>query len=137
MNGSILRGEIYYIEGGHAVGSEQYADRPGIIVSNDVNNRFSKTFEVVFLTTKEKKPLPTHARIESSKYPSIALCEQIMTVSIERIGRCMGRLTAEEQKAVDQAMMVSIALCPVTRLINPRYLLPDTAIRGEGEGIHE
>lgn len=131
MNGLICRGEIYYIEGGHATGSEQYADRPGIIVSNDLNNRYSKTFEVVLLTTKDKRNLPTHVRIESAKHSSVAICEQIMTVALERVGRYIGKLTVEEQAAVDLAMMVSVALCPREWIAGLRYLIASNSF------IHE
>ena len=110
--GQIRRGEIYFIERGCSVGCEQHAGRPGIVVSNDKNNRFSRTLEVVLLTTREKKWLPTHVPIHSVRYPSTALCEQIMTVAVERVGRYIGRLTKAEQHAVDKAMMVSIALGP-------------------------
>lgn len=40
----VKRGEIYYISrGGYNTGSEQQADRPGVIVSNDKNNKNSQT----------------------------------------------------------------------------------------------
>lgn len=51
----VKRGEIYYISrGGYNTGSEQQADRPGVIVSNDKNNKNSQTLEVVYLTTQPK-----------------------------------------------------------------------------------
>ena len=110
MERFIRRGDIYFIARGYAVGSEQYGGRPGIVVSNNLNNRYSPTLEVVLLTTREKKPLPTHVPIYSAKYPSTALCEQIMTVSIERVENYIGTLTESEMEAVDQALMVSIDL---------------------------
>ena len=52
----VKRGEIYYISrGGYNTGSEQQADRPGVIVSNDKNNKNSQTLEVVYLTTQPKE----------------------------------------------------------------------------------
>lgn len=57
----VKRGEIYYISrGGYNTGSEQQADRPGVIVSNNKNNKNSQTLEVVYLTTQPKNELPTH-----------------------------------------------------------------------------
>lgn len=106
------RGEIYYIRPGEAVGSEQYGGRPGIIVSNDKNNRYSRTVEVVMLTTRQKKPLPTHVHIRSAKYPSTALCEQITTVAKERLADYVGKLNSYEQRMIDLALMESIALPP-------------------------
>ena len=104
------RGEIYYIRSIPAVGCEQYGDRPGVIVSNEMNNRHSDTVEVVFLTTKRKKPLPPHVRINSAKYPSTALCEQITTVAKERLDDYIGKLSAYEELALNVALMTSIAL---------------------------
>lgn len=49
----VKRGEIYYISrGGYNTGSEQQADRPGVIVSNDKNNKNSQTLEVVNMSYK-------------------------------------------------------------------------------------
>ena len=56
----IKRGEIYYITFAPVVGSEQHGGRPGIVVSNNMNNAHSNTIEVVYLTTQPKKMLPTH-----------------------------------------------------------------------------
>jgi len=110
MCGEFYRGEIYYIMPGEAIGSEMYGGRPGIIVSNEMNNRYSPTVEVVYLTGKPKKPLPTHVRINSAKYPSTALCERITTVAKERISSYVGKLSPEEEQALNAALIVSIAL---------------------------
>lgn len=81
------RGEIFFINEGESSGSEQGGARPGIIVSNDVGNKHAPIVEVVYLTSREKKLMPTHVRIKSSPIPSIALCEQIETVYKKRIGK--------------------------------------------------
>lgn len=81
----IYRGDIYYIMPFYTVtGSEQRAGRPGVVVSNDINNRHSPNVEIVFLTSQEKKPLPTHVPV-MCRVPSTALCENIQTVSKERL----------------------------------------------------
>lgn len=110
MNGQYYLGEIYYIAPRDSVGCEQFGGRPGIIVSNDMNNEYSSTVEVVLLTTRDKKPLPTHVKIESAKYPSTALCEQIDTVDKRRICNYVGSISTEEQKAVDEALQISLML---------------------------
>ena len=105
------RGEIYYIyPSGSEHESEQVAGRPAIIVSNNKGNGFSPVVEVVFLTTKEKNPLPTHVEILSCKRPSIALCEQIDTVSKSRIGKYNGKCTDEEMHKIDKAICVSVGI---------------------------
>ena len=107
----IKRGDIFYIQKSASVcGSEQIAGRPGIIVSNDIGNSTSETVEVVYLTTRHKTTLPTHVPISSSARESTALCEQITTVSVERVGDYCGRVTDEELRMIDEALMVSLNL---------------------------
>lgn len=59
----IHRGEIFYMTFKEQVGSEQQGGRPVIVVSNETCNKFSPTVTIVPLTTKDKKPLPTHVEL--------------------------------------------------------------------------
>ena len=104
------RGDIFFINEGESSGSEQGGARPGIIVSNDVGNKYAPIVEVVYLTSREKKLMPTHVRIKSSPIPSIALCEQIETVYKKRIGKYLAKATMDEMKQIDKALAVSIGL---------------------------
>lgn len=108
---TIKRGEIYYIQSyGNECGSEQRAGRPAIIVSNDRGNQSSSTVEVVYLTTQPKHDLPTHVVIRATGKESIALCEQVHTVAVERIGDYCGECSKNEMQHIDIALLVSLAL---------------------------
>ncbi len=109
----LRRGDIHYVADGAPVGSEQSAGRPAIIVSNDKCNAHSTVYEVVFLTTRPKADLPTHVTIRSTSKVSTALCEQVTSVSIERIGDYVGTCTKQEMSEVDIALCVSLALNPI------------------------
>lgn len=113
------RGEIYYIERyqNEESGSEQHAGRPAIIVSNDKNNEFSETVEVVYLTTRPKKDLPTHVKVRSATRESVALCEQITTVSVTRVGEYVGTCTDSEMRMLETALAISLCL----DISEPRY----------------
>lgn len=105
------RGDIYYVNrAGATTGSEQTPGRPAIIVSNDMNNTYSSTIEVVYLTTQPKKDLPTHVTIRSSTKQSIALCEQINSVDVSRIGEFVSICTDQEMESVDTALMISLGI---------------------------
>ena len=107
----IKRGDIYYIrDTRQSVGSEQRADRPAVIVSNNTNNKHSGVYEVVYMTTQPKTDLPTHFIIASALKPSTVLCEQISSVYEERIGEWIGTLTPDEMKTLDQCLAVSIGI---------------------------
>ena len=105
---TIKRGQVYYIDRGYSTGSEQWSGRPGIVVSNDHNNAHSRTVEVVYLTTQLKLDLPTHAPIRSLNRESTALCEQITSVSVERLGDFLGAISDAEMVGVELAMMNSL-----------------------------
>ncbi len=108
---TIKRGEIYYIQSyGNECGSEQRAGRPAIIVSNDKGNQSSSTVEVVYLTTQPKHDLPTHVVVRATGKESIALCEQVHTVAVERIGDYCGECSKNEMQHIDIALLVSLAL---------------------------
>lgn len=111
MSHDIKRGEIYYIRRfGETVGSEQQAGRPAIIVSNDINNRHSAVVEACYLTTAPKTELPTHALISATGRPSVALCEQVTNISIDRIGDRIACVQPGEMAAVEAALRVSLGL---------------------------
>lgn len=105
----IYRGDIFYISQGSCVGSEQKTGRSGVIVSNNLANKFSPNVEVVLLTSQTKKPLPTHVEI-LAKVPSIALCENIHTVSKERLGDFIRTCTDSEMKNIDKALLHSLGI---------------------------
>lgn len=106
----VRRGEIYYIESFVTTGSEQRPGRPAVVVSNDMNNEFSSTIEVVYFTTQPKRSLPTHVKILSLSRESIALCEQITSVAIERLGDFCGEVSPQELAEIDAALLVSLGL---------------------------
>lgn len=108
--GSVKRGDIYFVVGGAAIGSEQSANRPAVVVSNDIGNRFAPIVEVVYLTTRKKVGLPTHVFIGSAPKPSVALCEQIVTVSKSRLQRRIGRVTQQEINNIDKALGKSLGI---------------------------
>ena len=106
------RGDIFYIEatGYQTTGSEQRPGRPGIIVSNEKCNENSEVVEVVYTTTQPKNHLPTHVAISTTPRPSTALCEQVNSVSKQRIGNYIGHVSKREQENIDIALLVSLHL---------------------------
>lgn len=120
----IKHGDIWYIESGYAtVGSEQRPGRPAVVVSNDKNNEYSSTLEVIYLTTQPKHDLPTHVTIRSTNRESTALCEQITSVAVERFGDYCGHVTEHEMNRIETALLISLGLIvkePVTEETPPR-----------------
>ena len=108
---NIRRGEIFYIaRGGATNGSEQFADRPAVVVSNDENNKHSGVIEVVYMTTQPKTDLPTHVTVRSTGRLSTVLCEQVSSVSNDRVNNYNGQVSEQEMKNIDIALMISLQL---------------------------
>lgn len=122
----IKRGDIFYIANSkyYATDPENEAGRPAIVVSNDILNKNSSVVEVVYLTTRDKKPMPTHVGI-ICKIPSTALCETIYTVTKDRIGDFIKSCSAEEMASIDKAMAVSLGLSVSTE--RERLIIQKTA----------
>ena len=111
MSFSIRRGDIFYVHKfGIQVGSEEHTGRPGVVVPCDEGNRYSETVQVAFCTTQPKSNLPTHVEILSTGRASTVMCEQINTVSLERLGNYIGRCTAEEMRDIDIAVATALGL---------------------------
>lgn len=107
----IRRGEIFYIaRGGATNGSEQFAERPAVVVSNDENNKHSGVIEVVYMTTQPKTDLPTHVTVRSTGRLSTVLCEQVSSVSTDRVNNYIGQVSEQEMKNIDIALMISLQL---------------------------
>ena len=64
-----------------------------------------------FITmSNPKRDLPTHVTIRSSGRVSTALCEQISTVSVERLGNYCGHVSDSELAAIENAMLISLGI---------------------------
>ena len=129
----IYRGEIYYVyPSGGGVGSEQCAGRPAIVVSNDKANKYSPVIEMVFLTTQTKNSLPTHVDVVSAPSPSIALCEQIHSVSKSRLGGFIAKCTDGEMAMIDGALCVSLGI-ELQATIETQKVIPYAKSTEDGE----
>ena len=108
----INRGEVFYITSKYdTVGSEQRSGRPAVVVSNNRNNEHSECIEICYLTLQDKKPLPTHIKVDRGQcINSTILCEQITTISKERVGDYMCRLPDDIMDAVDKALTISLGV---------------------------
>lgn len=107
----VRRGDIFYIANSkcYATNPSVEAGRPGIVVSCDELNEHSPSVEVVYLTTKDKKPMATHIPI-LCKINSTALCETIYTVSKDRLGDYVRTCSDKEMAEIDKGMLHSLGI---------------------------
>jgi mRNA interferase MazF len=107
---SFQRGEVYWVSFDSSVGSEIKKRRPSIIVSSDLANRFLSRLQVVPLTSNTEHLYPSEALVTVKGQKSKAMADQIQTVSIERIGDQLGRLTEEGMRDVERVLKIQLGL---------------------------
>lgn len=112
METNIRRGDIFWVDNWKdGLGSEIRKSRPAVVVSNEKNNLFSPNIEICYLTTAEKKkPLPTHVEIILIDKRNTVLCENVYTISKDRLGNYIATLDQDEQALVDRALLISLGL---------------------------
>jgi mRNA interferase MazF len=92
----IKRGDIYYVNLGKPQGSKQGGVRPAVVMSNNLNNRYSPTLTIIPLTSNlNKRELPTHVFVDKKcglDKDSLALAEQVTNIDkscvLEYITKC-------------------------------------------------
>lgn len=93
-------GDVIYVDvGEEAKGSEQKGNRPAIIVQNDTGNKYSPTTIVSFITSQEKRYLPTHVVVKPWQSGldevSTIMFEQIRTIDKSRIISKVGHINTD------------------------------------------
>ena len=110
----IKRGQIYYADLSPVVGSEQGGIRPVLIVQNDKGNKYSPTVIVAIITSRNTKAkLPTHIWLsvtDGFKINSMVELEQLRTIDKSRLEDYIGEVQEGEQRLIDEALKISLAL---------------------------
>ncbi len=95
----ILRGDIVWANLDPTLGHEQSGSRPVLILSQNVFNDRSGTVIAVALTSQRPGAgFPLTLELSDPKLPkkSWVKISQIRTLSVQRLGRKLGRATAQE-----------------------------------------
>lgn len=103
----VLRGDIFWAELNPTVGHEQAGQRPVVILSHDVYNDRSGIVIAVAITSKEPRTaFPLSLEITTAKLPkrSWAIIGQIRTLSVQRLGKKLGRVAPEELERIVEGL---------------------------------
>ncbi|MDO4746616.1 MAG: type II toxin-antitoxin system PemK/MazF family toxin [Bacillota bacterium] len=111
------RGDIYLVDLGAHYGSEQGGCRPVLLIQNNVGNYYGPTLIVAPITSRYTKKVnqPTHyvlMGVDTLPSPSMVLAEQILTIDKSRVIKPLGKVSVEQMKNIDKAIMVSLGLYP-------------------------
>lgn len=95
----VLRGEIVWAELDPTRGHEQAGQRPVLVISHEVFNQRSGTVIALALTSRESAAgFPLTLEVRSTRLPKRFWVKmgQLRTLSTERLGKRLGRLSPEE-----------------------------------------
>jgi mRNA interferase MazF len=113
MKSSPKRGEVWLVNWNPARGSEQAGRRPALVIQNDIGNKKAPT-TIVAAISSSVKIYPMNVPIDPPEggldHPSIIKTSQILTISKERLEKCLGRISGGSMNEVDRAIKLSLAL---------------------------
>ena len=113
MAEAIKRGRIYLADFG-SDSAGQPKKRPVLVVQNDLGNRAGATTIVVALTSINPSQLfPFHVPLPAEVLgkPGVILCEQMRTISLDRVdGFALAECSTELMAQVDEALRLSLGL---------------------------
>ena len=137
----IKRGDIVYVEIPYATGHEMMKDRPAVVVSSNAMNYTAPVVNVVYLTGSKQPDRPFHVEVRAAMSArhgsSTALCEHIYTVDKSRLGKILGTCSEEEMAAIDDGILLSLALGDGKyKLDRGRMVPPRAAGAGRGRAGH-
>lgn len=108
----ILRGEMRWADLSPTKGREQTSLRPVLILSHDIFNEHSGTVIAIAITSQPQKArFPLTLELKTGNLPkrSWAKISQIRTLSTERMGKLIGKLSQEELTQVVEGLNEIIA----------------------------
>jgi mRNA interferase MazF len=115
----MLRGEIRLVDLDPARGNEANKLRPAIVVSNDRANAAAARSQrgvvtVVPVTSNVSRVFPFQVLVpgvsSGLRVDSKARAEQVRSVSVDRLGKVLGRVPADVMERVDAALRLHLDL---------------------------
>jgi len=116
LKSNILRGEVYWVnlplfdKSGKENIRELQGRHPGVVVSNDEQNKFSPLITILPLTSKVDKIYPFQVLSELKGKNGVILVDQIRTLDRKRLGNKLGELDLETMEQIERALHITLAL---------------------------
>ena len=102
------RGDVYRFKVPSGMGHEQHGERYGVVLQSDA--LLPRSVIVVAPTSRNARPASFRPAVVVAGTGTKVLVEQLGAVDAQRLGRRVGRLSAEETWAVDDALVTVLGL---------------------------
>jgi mRNA interferase MazF len=110
------RGEIWLLDWSPSRGSEQAGFRPALVVqTNSANGNPAYPNTIVLALSTKGKPVPFHVAVSPNPQnglteASFIKCEQVLTVSKDRLLRKLGEVDQHCTYAIDRALRLVLEI---------------------------
>lgn len=108
MTGPPSRGDVWRVDFEPVRGHEQGRSRPALIISNDVLNHGPAGLVTVMPITSKAKPIRSFLRVQPPEggLPQVSyiICDQVRTISKDRLGKRFGSVSASTMAEVDERL---------------------------------
>jgi len=108
------RGEIWRVNFDPVRGHEQGGQRPALVISVDPFNQGPADLVIVAPITSVPKGIPSHIWVNPPEgglvRPSFIKCEDIRSISKQRLSTCLGRIQPATMNAVERCLVFLLGL---------------------------
>ncbi len=108
------RGEVWMLDLDPVPGHEPAGRRPGLIVSVDLFNHGPAGLVIILPITTRERGIPFHVRLEADegglRQASFAKCEDVRSVSAERLIRKLGQVRPATMDRAAEGLRVLLNL---------------------------
>ena len=101
---AIRRGDIWWVDFEPTQGAEIRKRRPAIVITADALNRARRTVVVVPLSSRPEPHPPIVVATPSAGTRSVAICDQLRAVDKRRLADSVGRISASDLGAIEDAI---------------------------------
>ncbi len=109
-----LRGEIWLVTLDPTIGREQAGTRPALIASDDLFNQSHAELIIVLPITSKDKGIRSHVPVSPPEggvaVASFIKCEDVRSISIKRLGKRLGKVTANTLNEVENRLRILLSL---------------------------
>jgi len=108
------RGDVWFADFDPTIGREQSGRRPCLILSDDRFNRSAAELVIAIPITAKNKGIPSHVEMTPPegglKVRSFIKCEDIRSISTERLLKVMGTVKSSTLESVEQRLRLLLNL---------------------------
>lgn len=111
---TIVRGDLWMVDLNPTKGREQAGTRPALVISVDEFNESRAELVIVLPVTSREKKIRSHVEVKKGEaglnVQSFIKCEDIRSISVHRLVRRLGSVSATTMDAVKDRLEILLGL---------------------------